>query len=432
MMPTSLRHSYPDADGSTATVSRSTTTTSRPTWRPPPSRVRGTCRLQNLRPAHRTRCTPPPRRPGPPPITAPPVESLAELLADHDTPISYRVGDVAPENARIIVSAQYKAAKLPWWQPDRSLVDGDPFLGAFTVHTPARRIVLIDNEMSENTLRRWLRDQAITNTAAVADVLALRGKVAAFNLLDDRRRYQWATRLADLGCDYLILDCLRPCLDALGLDEGREAGQFLTAYDALLDEAAITNTAIVQHMGHRRTIPRRLTHPRLARRHLAACTRNRRTRLAALLHRLRPRRRHRRRTTRIRPHHTATHLLEGITRRRQDRSRQTRRDRSPRRSRRTAKHERHRSASPASAPKTIRARAAAAVHDGLVTVAAGPRRARLRGIACPCSESECRRRPHTAPRVLFIRDPRTVRMTPSASVRCNVCQCVNALIPIFV
>ena len=186
-----------------------------------------------------------------PQITVPAVKSLDTLLAEPDTPTRYRVDGVAPEAARVILSAQYKAGKTSLvGNLLRSLVDGDPFLGKFTVHTSAEHVVLIDNELSENTVRRWLADQNITNTPAVADVVALRGKVGALNLLDDRRRSQWATRLRDLGCDYLVLDCLRPVLDVLGLDENRDAGKFLVAYDTLLDEAGIGDSLLVQHMGH--------------------------------------------------------------------------------------------------------------------------------------------------------------------------------------
>ena len=35
-----------------------------------------------------------------------------------------------------------------------------------------------------------------------------------------------------------------------GSSEDKDAGKFLTAYDALLDEAGITDTILVQHMGH--------------------------------------------------------------------------------------------------------------------------------------------------------------------------------------
>ena len=79
--------------------------------------------------------------------------------------------------------------------------------------------MLIDNELPDSLLHLWLTEQNISNTGAVADVVSLRGRLAAFNLLDPRCRTRWAQRLTDLGCDYLILDPLRPCLDALGLDE---------------------------------------------------------------------------------------------------------------------------------------------------------------------------------------------------------------------
>jgi AAA domain/Bifunctional DNA primase/polymerase, N-terminal len=186
-----------------------------------------------------------------PPIIVPPVKNLDTLLGEPDTVAAYRIEQLAPTDGRVILSAQFKAGKTTIvGNLMRALTDGDPFLGRFTVNTPAARLVLIDDELSENTLRRWLREQNIANTAAVADVITLRGKVASFNILDDRCRAIWAKRLRDLGCDYLILDCLRPVLDALGLDENRDAGKFLTPFDALLDEAGISDALLVQHMGH--------------------------------------------------------------------------------------------------------------------------------------------------------------------------------------
>jgi hypothetical protein len=186
-----------------------------------------------------------------PPIKHRPAKNLDTLLSEPDTETQYRIADVAPDEARIILSAQYKGGKTSLVNNVmRSLADSDPFLGRFTVNKPANGLVLIDNEMSENTLRRWLRSQHIANTAAVVDVVTLRGKVATFNLIDDRCRAAWAQRLRDVGCDYLVLDCLRPVLDALGLDENRDAGRFLVAFDALLAEADIGDALLVQHMGH--------------------------------------------------------------------------------------------------------------------------------------------------------------------------------------
>ena len=140
-------------------------------------------------------------------------------------------------------------------------------------------------------MQQWLRAQSIRNTGAVADVITLRGNVGAFNLLDEHCRAAWVQRLADVGCDYLILDCLRPVLDALGLDENRDAGRFLVAFDALMKEAEVPDALLVQHMGHAneraRGDSRLQDWPDVD---LATGPRGRRPGVAALLQRLRPRR----------------------------------------------------------------------------------------------------------------------------------------------
>jgi hypothetical protein len=187
-----------------------------------------------------------------PQIELPPVKSLATLLAEPDSPTRYRIDGLMPEGGRVVLSARKKAGKTTTTiNLIRSLVDDDdPFLGAFPVTAPVRGLVAIDNELDENMARRWLRDQGIRNTASVVDHVALRGKVAAFDLTDDKRRGQCARRLSDVGCDFVFLDCLRPVLDAFGLDENHDAGKFLTAFDALLVEAGVTNAVVVHHMGN--------------------------------------------------------------------------------------------------------------------------------------------------------------------------------------
>ncbi|CAN5303299.1 hypothetical protein BH11ACT6_BH11ACT6_53400 [soil metagenome] len=186
-----------------------------------------------------------------PPVTAPAVRSLDALLAEQDIPTPYRIDRLATAGGRVMLSAQFKAGKTTLvGNLLRAMADGESFLDQFEVRSPPRRIALIDTELDDNTLRRWLREQGIANRAAVADIVGLRGKVAAFNIIDSQIRAQWAARLRDIGCEYLVLDCLRPVLDALGLDEHRDAGRFLVAFDALLDEAGITDALLVQHMGH--------------------------------------------------------------------------------------------------------------------------------------------------------------------------------------
>lgn len=186
-----------------------------------------------------------------PPQPWPPVKSLSELLAEPDLETPYLIDGLAPAGGRTMLSAQWKSGKTIGLQNlVRSLADGDPFLDHFPVAEPKHHIVLIDDELPENTMRSWLRAQAIHNKDGVADVVALRGKVGTFDLLNDRCRGRWATRLRDVGCDYLAFDCLRPVLDALGLDESHDAGTFLVAFDALLTDAGIEDALIVHHMGH--------------------------------------------------------------------------------------------------------------------------------------------------------------------------------------
>ncbi|MEM6108474.1 AAA family ATPase [Mycobacterium sp. 050272] len=183
-----------------------------------------------------------------PPSPLPSFRSLAELLAEPDADAQYRIDRLAPAQGRVLLVAQYKAGKSTLvGNLLRSLADGDPFLGRFPVTTGAQRAVLIDDELAEHTLRRWFRDQRITNADRV-EVVAMRGHLGAFNILNEGVRAEWAERLG--GADYLILDCLRPVLDALDLDENHDAGRFLVAFDALLADSGISEAVVVHHMGH--------------------------------------------------------------------------------------------------------------------------------------------------------------------------------------
>ena len=182
-----------------------------------------------------------------PDVEFPSVISLDDFLAVEDDPIKYVIDQMMPIGAHGIITAQYKAGKTTLiGNLIRSLVDGDPFLDEYTVNREST-VTLIDNELDPRTLRRWLRSQGIKNTHRVK-LLSLRGKVSTFNLLDDDTRAQWATMLQDPGV--VILDCLRPVLDALGLDENREAGRFLVAFDEWLDDINATEAMLVHHMGH--------------------------------------------------------------------------------------------------------------------------------------------------------------------------------------
>lgn len=175
---------------------------------------------------------------------------LDEFLAVEDEPVKYRIEGLWPVGGRVLPAAQYKAGKTTLRDNlVRSLVDGEKFLDTFTVHKPRGRVVLIDNELDERMLRAWLRDQRIVNTSQVV-VLPLRGKIGTFDILDPDTRARWAAKIKAVDGSIVILDCLRPVFDALGLDENRDAGRFLVAFDTLLDEAGAEEAAVIHHMGH--------------------------------------------------------------------------------------------------------------------------------------------------------------------------------------
>lgn len=181
----------------------------------------------------------------------PPIESLSALLTrPDDAPALPRIQDWQPHGARVLLAALRKTGKTTMLgNYARCLVDADLWLGAYPVRKVRGSLVILDAEMQRRQLSSWTRDQRIRNTDAV-HIVSLRGRVAAFNILSPACRQQWAAAFREIGTEVLVLDCLRPFLDALGLDENRDAGKFLAAFDALLAEAGVLESVVVHHFGH--------------------------------------------------------------------------------------------------------------------------------------------------------------------------------------
>lgn len=180
----------------------------------------------------------------------PPPETLRERLARPPEVVSWRIDGMLPIDGRVVLAAQYKAGKTTMiGNLLRSLVDGDAFLGRFAVYPVDGVVALLDFEMSPSRLDAWLRDQRIAHDDRIV-VLPMRGQASSFDITDPAVRGAWAALLRDVGVRFVILDCLRPILDAIGRDENKEAGVFLVHLDALCKEAGIAEAAVVHHMGH--------------------------------------------------------------------------------------------------------------------------------------------------------------------------------------
>ena len=98
-----------------------------------------------------------------------------------------------------MIAAQFKSGKTTLIDNVlRSLVDGDPFLGAAHVEPLAGAVALLDTEMPAPLLDGWLRAQRIAGDDRVFPV-SLRGRVATFDLLTpptraSRSRFSCGTR----------------------------------------------------------------------------------------------------------------------------------------------------------------------------------------------------------------------------------------------
>lgn len=176
--------------------------------------------------------------------------SLAQRLERPRTELRFRIAGWQPAGARAMLSAQFKAGKTTLvGNLTRSLVDGDPFLGVAAVEPIEGRVAILDFEMSERQVEDWLADQRIEHPDRLI-LVALRGAASTFDITDEHVRAEWASRLRDHAVRYVVLDPLRPVLDALGMDENHDGGRFLTAFDELLAEAGIPEACVVHHMGH--------------------------------------------------------------------------------------------------------------------------------------------------------------------------------------
>jgi hypothetical protein len=183
-------------------------------------------------------------------ITLPEFYPLDEFLAKPDTATPYLVNEIWPKGGHILIVAQQKAGKTTLRNSlAKSLCDGYDFLNRFQVFRPEGRIVILDLELPEDMLRRWMRDCGIRNQQQLV-VVPMRGQGASLNLGLPEVRAKWAQKLKGWDASGVILDCPRPVLDALNMSEDKDASKFLGHFDALLVEAGVPDAAVIHHAGH--------------------------------------------------------------------------------------------------------------------------------------------------------------------------------------
>lgn len=175
--------------------------------------------------------------------------TLADELAIPDEPVSYLVDEVFPTGANVLLTAQFKAGKTTLVNHlTGCLADGDPFLGVYGVHGPARRIALWNYEVDERQYRRWLRDLNIAHPERVT-VLNLRG----YRLpLVTSRVEDWVVAwLERHEIDVWVVDPFARAFTGSGDSENdnTQVGRFLDALDVIKHRAGVSELVMPTHTG---------------------------------------------------------------------------------------------------------------------------------------------------------------------------------------
>lgn len=189
-------------------------------------------------------------------LPIPEFASLTDLL-DRPWPEEKElVRGLWPKEGRVFFSAGAKVGKTTLVaNVIRSLVDGEPFLGAHEVMPLTGKVALLNFELSPQKMVDWLRDVGIKNTDKLS-VINLRGQASTFDIREPQRRAEWAKLLRDNGVQVVVWDCVTPVLSSLGLDENNEIRNLLYPFDELLAEAGASEGLVVHHMGHANGRPR--------------------------------------------------------------------------------------------------------------------------------------------------------------------------------
>nr|WP_246390449.1 AAA family ATPase [Nocardioides soli] len=175
--------------------------------------------------------------------------TLDNVLARPRIAPKFLIDGVWPYDGTTLHVAQRKTGKTALTlNLTRSLVDGEPFLGVFDC-AGGERVALVNLEDPENALADLLECQGIADLGAVLPV-SLNGNARAFDVMTDQGRARWAAALADNGITVLIVDPLKPLVDAFGLDEWRQTGELFNAIKACAHEAGIRHVHVSHHAGH--------------------------------------------------------------------------------------------------------------------------------------------------------------------------------------
>lgn len=178
------------------------------------------------------------------------VVNLRDFLAAPPPAVEERVMGLLPVKGTALLTAARKTGKTTLLvNLLKSLVDGNKLFGEHEVE-PVKRVMLIDVEMTEPLLYRYMKGLGIRNIDRIA-LVAARGRVAeTFTPLrgDPAKLTNW---LAAQRPDVLVIDPLAPLLAALGWSENdnTDVRQALTLLIDVATQAGISELVLAHHTG---------------------------------------------------------------------------------------------------------------------------------------------------------------------------------------
>jgi RecA-family ATPase len=181
-----------------------------------------------------------------------PITMTDFLAVEYDTP-QYRIDDLWPTGGTVLLAAYRKTGKSTMVENiTYSLRTGKQFLSRGVAPIQDyQTIVRLNLEVDERMQQRYSRPFGAAHNVYIHN---LRGRARQFNLLNDGIRSRIADQLTDLNTTILIVDPLGPLLRTFGLDENKNSadggGALVEAFNALADEAHISETLLVHHTGH--------------------------------------------------------------------------------------------------------------------------------------------------------------------------------------
>jgi len=192
---------------------------------------------------------------------APQIIPMPVFMAAEDVDAAYRIDELWPAGGRVLIVAQAKTGKttlvvsnllpaLLGWEVDGANL-GPLFLGRYATQPVRGRIVYINVEVGEVTLRRWLRKSGLPIDERL-HILNLRGAASSLNIGSEAGRRAWSARLKALKAEIVILDPVAPLLAALGLDENSntDVATFWAWWGETLADAGVVDDVVIHHAGH--------------------------------------------------------------------------------------------------------------------------------------------------------------------------------------